>query len=120
WHVDFALQVEGIGRFRGNACYVSGAIEANFRRIPFEVGDLKSLGHSPVVDKWCDERAGLILLTGASGEGKSTTLASMAQTIAKRRSVNIVSIEDRIKFVHSQGLSMMHQLEIAFYALVSA
>src|SRR5213075_2739901 len=90
WQLDFALQVEGIGRFRGNACYVSGAIEANFRRIPFEVGDLKSLGHSPVLDKWCDERAGLILLTGASGEGKSTTLASMAQTIASRRSVNIV------------------------------
>ena len=56
WQLDFALQVGDVGRFRGNACYVSGAIEANFRRIPSEVGDLKSLGHSPVVDKWCDER----------------------------------------------------------------
>src|SRR5215472_14004608 len=73
WQLDFALQVGDLGRFRGNACYVSGAIEANFRRIPAEVGDLKSLGHSPVVDKWCDERAGMILVTGASGEGKSTT-----------------------------------------------
>jgi len=98
WQIDFALQVDDLGRFRGNACYVSGAIEANFRRIPSEIGDLKSLGHSPVVDRWCDERAGLVLVTGASGEGKSTTLASMAQTIARRRSVNIVSIErsDRI------------------------
>src|SRR5436305_10116444 len=78
WQLDFALQVGDLGRYRGNACYVSGAIEANFRRIPSEVGDLKSLGHSPVVDKWCDERAGLVLVTGASGEGKSTTLASMA------------------------------------------
>src|SRR6266581_793776 len=112
WQLDFALQVEGIGRFRGNACYVSGAIEANFRRIPFEVGDLKSLGHSPVLDKWCDERAGLILVTGASGEGKSTTMASMAQTIAKRRSVNIVSIEDPIEFVHSHGRSLFNQREI--------
>src|SRR5216110_71274 len=112
WQLDFALQVEGIGRFRGNACYVSGAIEANFRRIPFEVGDLKSLGHSPMLDKWCDERAGLILVTGASGEGKSTTMASMAQTIAKRRSVNIVSIEDPIEFVHSQGRSLFNQREI--------
>src|SRR5947207_15890367 len=112
WQLDFALHVGDLGRFRGNACYVSGAIEANFRRIPFEVGDLKSLGHSPVVDKWCDERAGLILLTGASGEGKSTTLASMAQTIAKRRSVNIVSIEDPIEFVHSQGRSLFNQREI--------
>src|ERR1700745_3013382 len=112
WQLDFALQVEGIGRFRGNACYVSGAIEANFRRIPFEVGDLKSLGHSPVVDRWCDEKQGLILVTGASGEGKSTTLASMAQTIAGRRSVNIVSIEDPIEFVHKQGRSLVNQREI--------
>ena len=112
WQLDFALQVGNLGRFRGNACYVSGAIEANFRRIPSEVGDLKSLGHSPVVDKWCDERAGLVLVTGASGEGKSTTLASMAQTIANRRSVNIVSIEDPIEFVHSQGRSLVNQREI--------
>src|SRR5213076_1877495 len=112
WQIDFALQVHDVGRFRGNACYVSGAIEANFRRIPSEVGDLKSLGHSPVVDRWCDERAGLILVTGASGEGKSTTLASMAQTIAKRRPVNIVSIEDPIEFVHSQGRSLVNQREI--------
>src|SRR5437763_754483 len=112
WQLDFALQVGDLGRYRGNACYVSGAIEANFRRIPSEVGDLKSLGHSPVVDRWCDEQAGLILVTGASGEGKSTTLASMAQTIARRRSVNIVSIEDPIEFVHSQGRSLVNQREI--------
>src|SRR5437899_316317 len=112
WQLDFALQVGDLGRYRGNACYVSGAIEANFRRIPSEVVDLKSLGHSPVVDRWCDERAGLILVTGASGEGKSTTLASMAQTIARRRSVNMVSIEDPIEFVHSQGRSLVNQREI--------
>jgi twitching motility protein PilT len=112
WQLDFALQVDGIGRFRGNACYVSGAIEANFRRIPSEVGDLKSLGHSPVLDRWCDERAGLILVTGSSGSGKSTTLASMAQTVARRRSVNIVSIEDPIEFVHSQGRTLVNQREV--------
>src|SRR5438477_10202953 len=82
WQIDFALQVHDLGRFRGNACYVSGAVEANFRHIASEVGDLKSLGHSPVVDRWCDEKAGLVLVTGASGQGKSTTLASMGQTIA--------------------------------------
>src|SRR5438132_2889404 len=117
WQLDFALQVHDLGRFRGNACYVSGAIEANFRRIPSEIADLKSLGHSPVVDKWCDKRAGLVLVTGASGEGKSTTLASMAQTIANRRSVNIVSIEDPIEFVHSQGRSLVNQREIGSDAL---
>jgi twitching motility protein PilT len=112
WQLDFALEVGDLGRYRGNACYVTGAIEANFRRIPDEVGDLKSLGHSPVVDRWCDETRGLILVTGASGEGKSTTLASMAQTIATRRSVNIVSIEDPIEFVHKQGRSLVNQREV--------
>src|SRR5438876_5583238 len=112
WQLDFALQVHDLGRFRGNACYVSGAIEANFRQIPAEIPDLKSLGHSPVVDKWCDERAGLVLVTGASGEGKSTTLASMAQTRANRRSVNIDSIEDPIELVHSQGRSLVNQHEV--------
>jgi twitching motility protein PilT len=112
WQLDFALQVGDLGRYRGNACYVSGAIEANFRHIASEVGDLTSLGHSPVVDRWCDETRGLLLVTGASGEGKSTTLASMAQTIARRRSVNIISIEDPIEFVHSQGQSIVNQREI--------
>jgi twitching motility protein PilT len=112
WQLDFALEVGDIGRYRGNACYVAGAIEANFRRVPAEVGDLQSLGHSPVVDRWCDETRGLILVTGASGEGKSTTLASMAQTIAGRRSVNIVSIEDPIEFVHKQGRSLVNQREV--------
>src|SRR4026207_715327 len=112
WQLDFALQVHDLGRYRGNACYVSGAIEANFRKIPAEIPDLKTLGHSPVVDKWCDVERGLILVTGASGEGKSTTLASMAQTIANRRSANIVSIEDPIEFVHSQGRSLVNQREI--------
>jgi twitching motility protein PilT len=112
WQLDFALQVGDLGRYRGNACYVSGAIEANFRKVPAEVGDLKSLGHSPVVDRWCDETRGLLLVTGASGEGKSTTLASMAQTIAQRRLVNIVSIEDPIEFVHSQGQSLVNQREV--------
>src|SRR6516225_8090719 len=112
WQLDFALQVGDLGRFRGNACYVSGAIEANFRHIPSEVSDLKTLGHSPVVDRWCDEKAGLVLVTGASGQGKSTTLASMAQTIARRRFVNIVSIEDPIEFLHSQGQTLVNQREV--------
>src|SRR5437660_4707824 len=112
WQIDFALQVGDLGRYRGNACYVSGAIEANFRRIPSEVAELKSLGHSPVVDRWCDERAGLVLVTGASGSGKSTTLASMAQTVAVRRSLNIISIEDPIEFLHSQGRSLVNQREV--------
>jgi twitching motility protein PilT len=112
WQLDFALHVGDLGRFRGNACYVSGAIEANFRHIRSKVDDLKTLGHSPKVDSWCNEKAGLVLVTGASGQGKSTTLASMAQTIARRHFVNIVSIEDPIEFLHSQGRSLVNQREV--------
>src|SRR5438046_846751 len=75
WQLDFALQVGDLGRFRGNACYVSGAIEANFRRIPAEVGDLKSLGHSPVVDRWCDWIAGLTPVPGASAASSGRRVA---------------------------------------------
>src|SRR5438128_12404724 len=65
WQLDFALQIHDVGRFRGNACYVSGAIEANFRQIPAEIPDLNLLRHSPVVDKLCDAGAGVVLVTGA-------------------------------------------------------
>src|SRR5437773_11163996 len=75
WQLDFALQVHDLGLYRGNVCYGCGAIEANFRQMPAEIADLKSLGHSAVVEKWCDERAGLVLVSGASGGGRSKTLA---------------------------------------------
>src|SRR5438046_8081350 len=75
WQIDFALQVGDLGRYRGNACYVSGAMEANFRRIPAEVGDLKSLGHSPVVDRWCDWIAGLTPVPGASAASSGRRVA---------------------------------------------
>src|SRR5207244_9774948 len=103
WQLDFALQVHDLGRYRGNACYVSGAIEANFRQIPAEIPDLNTLGHSPVVDKWCDASAGLVLVTGASGEGKSTTLASMAQTISNRRSVTWSALRTRSNLFIRKG-----------------
>src|SRR5256885_9408761 len=74
WQLDFALQVHDLGRYRGNACYVSGAIEANFRKIPAEIPDLKSLGHSTMLDMCCDTSHGLAQVTAASCDGKSTTM----------------------------------------------
>lgn len=112
WELDFSMEVEGLGRFRANACFALGGIEANLRFIPQTVDDLTTLGHSPKVEEWCREKAGLVLVTGASGSGKSTTLASMTQTIARQRCVNIVSIEDPVEFVFSQGYSLIHQREV--------
>jgi twitching motility protein PilT len=87
-------------------------VEANFRFIPQQVAGLAALGHSPTVEEWCRAKAGLVLVTGSSGSGKSTTLASMTQTIATQRCANIVSIEDPIEFVYSQGHSLIHQREV--------
>jgi twitching motility protein PilT len=112
WQLDFSLEVEGLGRYRGNACYVAGAVEANLRFIPQHVTDLGSLGHSPVVEDWCRMKAGLILICGASGAGKTTTMASMVQTIARSRNVNIVTIEDPIEFVYDRGIALINQREI--------
>ena len=112
WELDFALEVETVGRLRGNASFVLGNVEASFRYIPSEIRELPELGHSPVVEQWCQAKAGLVLVTGTSGSGKSTTLASMTQTIARQRCANIVSIEDPIEFVFSQGNSLVHQREV--------
>jgi twitching motility protein PilT len=112
WELDFALDVEGVGRFRANAAYVLGNVQANFRFIPETIPDLATLGHSPTVQQWCQAKSGLILLTGSSGSGKSHTLASIAQTIAKQRCANIVCIEDPVEFIFKQGHSLVHQREV--------
>ena len=112
WELDFALEVENLGRFRGNVSYVMGAVQANFRFIPDVIPDLATLGHSPTVEEWCRAKSGLVLLTGSSGSGKSHTLASITQTIARQRCANIVCIEDPTEFVFKQGYSLVHQREV--------
>lgn len=112
WEVDFSMEVETVGRLRGNARYALGTVEASFRFIPDEIPELDTLGHSPTIGQWCDAKSGLILVTGSSGSGKSTTLASMTQTIGRRRAANIVSIEDPVEFVFQQGYSLIHQREV--------
>jgi twitching motility protein PilT len=112
WELDFAIQVEGLGRFRANASFALGSIEANFRFIASQIPTLSELGHSPTVQEWCQGKSGLVLVTGTSGSGKSTTLASITQTIARCRLANIVLIEDPVEFVFEQGHSLVHQREI--------
>lgn len=110
--LDFSLSIEGLGRFRGNARFAMGAVEANFRVIPVLIPSLADLGHSPILEDWCTIRAGLVLITGSRGSGKSTTLASMIQTISAKRPANIVSIEDPIEFVFNRQHSLVHQREV--------
>lgn len=114
WELDFAIEVENLGRFRGNACFAMGRIEGNFRYIPDQIPELGQLGHGPTVQRMCDLRDGLILITGVSNSGKTTTLCSMTQTIAHNRSCNIVTIEDPIEFVFHHGQSLIKQRQVGF------
>jgi twitching motility protein PilT len=112
WELDFAINVENLGRFRGNACYVLGRIEANFRYIPATIPELRELGHGEVVENLARLRDGLILITGTTGSGKTTTLCSMTQTLARQRQANIISIEDPIEFIFSHEQSLIRQRQV--------
>lgn len=112
WELDFAIQVENLGRFRGNACYVVGRVEASFRFIPEVIPELRDLGHGSTVESLCSLRDGLILVTGTSNAGKTTTLSSMTQQISRDRQANIVSIEDPIEYVFKHSRSLIRQRQV--------
>lgn len=112
WELDFAIQVENLGRFRGNACYVLGRIEANFRYVPDTIPELRDLGHGETVENLCQLRDGLILITGVTGSGKTTTLCSLTQRIARERASNIISIEDPIEFIFEHSNSLIRQRQV--------
>jgi twitching motility protein PilT len=110
--LDYALQVEGFGRFRGNVHMARGHAEASFRFIKKDIPDLDTLGHHSVIHEFCNLRSGLILITGITGSGKSTTLASMVRRIAETRNGVIITLEDPIEFVHQHASSLIKQREI--------
>lgn len=112
WELDFALQVEGIGRFRGNAHYCRGALEAAFRYIPAVIPELATLGHRPAIFEICQRGHGLVLVTGITGSGKSTTMASMIQHISRERNGVIVTVEDPIEYLFSHSKSVVKQREV--------
>ena len=112
WELDFALQVEGVGRFRGNAHYCRGALEAAFRHIPHHIPELAELGHSAAIRQICELERGLVLVTGITGSGKSTTLAAMVKRISERLAGVIITIEDPIEFVFSNARSIVKQREV--------
>ncbi len=112
WELDFALSVEGLGRFRANAHFSRGALEAAFRFIPDQIPGIDDLGHAPIVHEFCKYGQGLVLLTGITGSGKSTTLAAMVQEISNSRSGIIVTIEDPIEYVFTNSLCLIKQREV--------
>ena len=110
--VDIAYSVSGLGRFRANIFQQRGSVSIVLRVIPDQTKHAAQLGLPPVLDKICEERRGLILVTGATGSGKSTTLAAMIDRINSTRSGHIVTIEDPIEFLHRDKKAFVTQREV--------
>jgi twitching motility protein PilT len=110
--VDIGYGVSGLGRFRANIFQQRGTVSIVLRVIPDHNKSVAQLGLPPVIDKIAEERRGLILVTGATGSGKSTTLASMIDCINSTRSGHIVTIEDPIEFLHRDKQSFVTQREV--------
>jgi twitching motility protein PilT len=110
--VDIGYGVSGLGRFRANIFQQRGTVSIVLRVIPDHTKNAGQLGLPPVIDKIAEERRGLILVTGATGSGKSTTLAAMIDTINGSRSGHIVTIEDPIEFLHRDKMSFVTQREV--------
>src|SRR2546421_4518730 len=110
--LDFSFGLKGLARFRANCFNQRGATGAVFRVIPFEIKSFNQLGLPVVVSKLCDKPRGLVLVTGPTGSGKSTTLASMIDKINAERHEHILTIEDPIEYIHSHKSCLVNQREI--------
>src|SRR5215204_1114953 len=110
--VDIGYGVNGLGRFRANIFQQRGTVSIVLRVIPDMTKTGAQLGLPPVIEKITEERRGLILVTGATGSGKSTTLAAMIDCINGSRSGHIVTIEDPIEFLHRDKQSFVTQREV--------
>lgn len=110
--LDLAYGVKGLGRFRVNMFTQRGSISAVLRTIPFNVSTLEELKLPPVVKKITQNQRGLVLVTGTTGSGKSTTLASMIDAINSNRTEHIITIEDPIEFLHRDKKSIINQREL--------
>src|SRR5687767_1946639 len=111
--LDFSFGLKGMSRFRANLFNQKGAVGAVFRAIPYEIKSFEALGLPQVVQDMCKKPRGLILVTGPTGSGKSTTLASMVDKINIDRHDHILSIEDPIEFLHNHKNCVINQREVA-------
>ena len=110
--LDFSFGLKGMSRFRANLFNQKGSVGAVFRAIPYEILGLDKLGVPPVVKDLCKRPRGLILVTGPTGSGKSTTLASMVNKINLERNEHILTIEDPIEFLHEHKQCVVNQREV--------
>jgi twitching motility protein PilT len=110
--VDFSYSIPGVARFRVNAFVQRGSVSLVCRAIPFQIKTAEELMLPPVIPQIADEERGLILMTGTTGSGKSTTLAAMIDHINSGYAKHIVTIEDPVEFLHRDKLSIINQREV--------
>lgn len=112
WELDFSFSISGVARFRGNIMRQRGTYAAAFRVVPYNIPTFETLGLPPEIKNLCNLTRGLVLVTGATGSGKSTTLAALIDIINKTRCESIITIEDPIEFLHRHNKSTVRQREI--------
>src|SRR5260221_7708070 len=110
--LDFAFGLKGLARFRGNCFNQRGAVGAVYRVIPFEIKTFQQLNLPNIISRLCNKPRGLILVTGPTGSGKSTTLAAMLDKVNTERHEHIITIEDPIEFVHQNKSCLVNQREV--------
>ncbi len=110
--LDFAFGIKGLSRFRANVFTQRGSVATAIRVIPYEIMNFDELGLPDVIGKLAEKRQGLILITGPTGCGKSTTLASVIRKINSKRRCHIMTIEDPIEYIHHHDKSIVNQREI--------
>src|SRR6266568_4071723 len=110
--LDFSFGLKGLARFRANVFNQRGATSAVFRVIPFEIKNFNQLGLPAVVTKLCEKPRGLILVTGPTGSGKSTTLAAMVDKVNRDRHEHIITVEDPIEYLHGHKGCIVNQREV--------
>jgi len=109
---DFAVGVHGFGRFRVNLFQQRGTLSFAFRSIPIDIPSIRDLRLPPVLEQIAESPRGLVLVTGITGSGKSTTLAAVIRHLNENRAVNVLTIEDPIEFLHRDHLSLVSQREV--------
>jgi len=110
--LDFSFGIKGLSRFRSNVYLQRGVVSMAIRQIPYEILPMEKLGLPPIVREFTNRQKGMILVTGPTGSGKSTTLAAMLDKINSTRRSHIITIEDPIEYIHQHKKCIVNQREI--------